>query len=125
MDRTNVAQSKIGMVALQLQLQKLGFDLEEIYGERFKRDGIAFIYESDQTSLLQRYRAMWTEMGDYLSRQYSGTDSTIARVSRDGKEGFMGKMAHNQASVKRFFMNTFSENPMQQAIDIVLGKNVN
>jgi hypothetical protein len=64
-------------------------------------------------------------MGDYLSRQYAGTDSTISRVSRDGKEGFMGKMAHNSASVKRFFMNTFNENPMQHAIEVVLGKHIN
>jgi len=34
-------------------------------------------------------------MGDYLSRQYAGTDSTISRVSRDGKEGFYGKIDHN------------------------------
>lgn len=64
-------------------------------------------------------------MGDYLSRQYSGSDSTIARVSRDGKETMMGKIAHNSASVKRFFLNTFAENPAQEAIDISLGKHVN
>lgn len=37
----------------------------------------------------------------------------------------MGKIAHNSASVKRFFLNTFAENPMQEAIDISLGKHVN
>ena len=68
---------------------------------------------------------MWSEMGDALSRQYAGTDSTIARVSRDGKEGFMGKLSHNTQAVKRFLKNTFSDNPMQIAINIVLGKNLN
>eukprot|EP00351_Strombidinopsis_sp_SopsisLIS2011_P004195 CAMPEP_0116885784 /NCGR_PEP_ID=MMETSP0463-20121206/19359_1 /TAXON_ID=181622 /ORGANISM="Strombidinopsis sp, Strain SopsisLIS2011" /LENGTH=38 /DNA_ID= /DNA_START= /DNA_END= /DNA_ORIENTATION= len=33
-------------------------------------------------------------MGDYLSRHYAGTDSTISRVTRDGKEGILGKMDH-------------------------------
>lgn len=37
----------------------------------------------------------------------------------------MGKIAHNSASVKRFFLNTFAENPMQEAIDITLGKHTN
>lgn len=32
LDRTNVAQSKVGMVVLQLWLKKLGFDLEAIAG---------------------------------------------------------------------------------------------
>jgi len=68
---------------------------------------------------------MWTDMGDYLSRQYAGTDSTISRVTRDGKEGLDGKLAHKTNAVKRFFLNTFSENPMQTSIDIVLGKFLN
>jgi synaptojanin len=68
---------------------------------------------------------MWTDMGDYLSRQYAGTDSTISSVSRDGKETFEGKMGHKAVAVKRFFLNTFSENPMQLSIDIVLGKFLN
>ncbi len=51
-------------------------------------------------------------MGDYLSRQYAGTDSTISGVSRDGKETVEGKIQHKTVTVKRFFLNTFSENPM-------------
>jgi hypothetical protein len=66
---------------------------------------------------------MWTEMGDYLSRQYAGTDSTISKVSRDGNEGFMGKVNHKVAAANRFVINTFTENPMQKAIDTILGKN--
>jgi hypothetical protein len=45
-------------------------------------------------------------------------------VSRDGKEGFIGKLDHKTKVVQRFFINTFSENPMQTAIDIVLGKHL-
>jgi hypothetical protein len=46
-------------------------------------------------------------------------------VSRDGKESFDGKIAHKTVAVKRFFLNTFTENPMQLSIDIVLGKFLN
>ena len=68
---------------------------------------------------------MWTDMGDYLSRQYAGTDSTISRVTRDGKEGFLGKLDHKTKVVRRFIINTLNENPMQTSIDIVQGKHLN
>lgn len=58
--------------------------------------------------MMQKLRAMWTEMGDYLSRQYAGTDSTISRVTRDGKEGFLGKMDHKATVVRRFLKNTLN-----------------
>jgi len=62
-------------------------------------------------------------MGDFLSRQYSGTDSTISKVTRDGNEGFLGKVNHKMAAANRFVLNTFNENTMQKAIDTILGKN--
>lgn len=83
------------------------------------------MYDENKQELLQMLRSMWTDMGDYLSRQYAGTDSTISRVTRDGKEGIDGKLAHKTVAVKRFFLNTFSENPMQTSIDIILGKFLN
>jgi len=107
------------MVALQLQLQNLGYDLESVFGEGIHTDGIAFMYEHNSNSIIQQLRAMWTEMGDYLSRQYAGTDSTISRVTRDGKEGFLGKLDHKTKVVRRFLINTLNENPMQTSIDIV------
>lgn len=67
---------------------------------------------------------MWTIMGDYLSRQYAGTDSTISRVSRDGKEGFIGSLDHKAKVAQRFLMNVLVDNPMQTTIDIILGKHL-
>ena len=64
-------------------------------------------------------------MGDYLSRQYAGTDSTISRVTRDGKEGFFGKMDHKTKVVRRFMLNTLTDNPMQTSIDILRGIHIN
>ena len=82
------------------------------------------MYEGEGGSIIQSVRSMWTSMGDYLSRQYAGTDSTISRVTRDGKEGLLGKIDHKTKVVQRFLINTFTENPMQTAIDIVLGKHL-
>jgi len=52
LDRTNVAQSKVAMVALQIQMKKLGFDLERCCGPAVHTDGIAFMYEPNSTSVI-------------------------------------------------------------------------
>lgn len=71
------------------------------------------MYEHDNNnSVMQQLRVMWTVMGDYLSRHYAGTDSTISRVTRDGKEGFFGKLDHKTKVVRRYFINTLSDNSM-------------
>ena len=77
-----------------MQLEQFGFKLENAYGETMTTEGIAFLFDSNQEDIMQKVRIMWTVMGDYLSRQYAGTDSTISRVTRDGKEGFVGKWDH-------------------------------
>ena len=94
-------------------------------GPAVHTDGIAFIYDNESNDVIQQLRSMWTEMGDYLSRQYAGTDSTISRVTRDGREGFIGKLDHKTKVVRRFLINTLNENPMQTSIDIVQGKHLN
>jgi hypothetical protein len=35
------------------------------------------------------------------------------------------KIGHKTVTIQRFFKNTFTENPMQLSIDIVLGKFLN
>ena len=63
-------------------------------------------------------------MGDFLSRQYAGTDSTISRVSRDGKEGFYGKLDHKAKVAQRFMMNSLVENSRQVTIDVLLARSL-
>ena len=50
------------------------------------------------------------DMGDFLSKQYTGTESTISKVSEDLKEGFWGKINHKITSAQRLMVNTISEN---------------
>jgi hypothetical protein len=64
-------------------------------------------------------------MGDALSRQLTGTDSTIGVVAAKGKKGFEGKVQHKKVEIGRFFLNTYAQNPMQQAIETILGKSLN
>lgn len=51
-----------------------------------------------------------------------GTNSTISKVSRDGKEGMIGKIQHKLKNVQRYLINTLTENPDQTSIDIILGR---
>ena len=43
-------------------------------------------------------------------------------MSKDGKEGILGKINHKLKNVERYFVNTWSENFSQNSIDIILGK---
>jgi len=101
-------------------LHSLGFEVKETFGEVVAKEGIAF---SDvEKPLIKAVKGFWADQGDFLSRQYVGTGSTISKVSRDGKEGFLGKINHKMKNVQRYFLNTWSENPQQQSIDILLGR---
>ncbi len=43
-------------------------------------------------------------------------------MSKDGKEGFLGKINHKLKNVERYFVNSWNENYSQNSIDIILGK---
>ena len=120
LDRTNVAQSKIAMTLLHRQIKSLGFVLEDIFSKDVLKDTIAF--SEDGKVVIKQLKSFWAEQGDYLSKQYVGTNSTISKVSRDGKEGFLGKLSHKMKNVQRYFINSFSDNFAQNSIDIILGK---
>lgn len=61
------------------------------------KEGIAFA--DVQAPIVKKLKHFWAEQGDYISKQYCGTNSTISKVSRDGKEGFMGKISHKMKNV--------------------------
>ena len=46
-------------------------------------------------------------------------------MAAEGKEDTKGKIAHKTVAVKRFFLNTVGQNPMQPCIEILLGKFLN
>lgn len=68
---------------LQRILTRLGFEISDTFGEECQKQGLAFA-EVDKP-IIKRMKHFWAEQGDYISLQYAGTNSTISRVSRDGK----------------------------------------
>lgn len=107
-----------------MQLEQFGVKLDTKYGEKINKEGIAFTFDTNKDDIIQKFRSMWTIMGDYLSRQYCGTDSTISRVSRDGKEGFVGSLDHKFKVAYRYRLNVLIDNPLQTTIDVILGKHL-
>ena len=58
---------------------------------------------------MQTFRGMWTEMGDYLSRQYAGTDSNMSGVVENGKQGIAGKLGQMFTGVQRYIVNNTTD----------------
>lgn len=83
-------------------------DIDQLLGKDVEKNGIAF--SQIDHPLINEIKCHWRDKGDFLSRQYTGTISTISKVSQDGKEGFFGKLNHKVTSVQRLFKNTVSEN---------------
>lgn len=61
LDRTNVAQSMIGVHIFQQQLQTLGFRLEELLGDQVIQDGIAFMDVTNIAPIIQSLKQFWSE----------------------------------------------------------------
>lgn len=96
------------MITLQKQLISQQVDIDKLFGENVEKNGIPFV-KIDHKFIIG-LKAIWREAGDFLSRQYTGTDSTIGSVSENMKEGFWGKVNHKIVSAKRIAKNTIKNN---------------
>ena len=76
----------------------------------------------DSHPIVNKFRLLWADNGNYLSLQYSGTESTTSTITKDGKEGLLGAISSSFKSVNRFFINNFGDDYKQQCIDILLGR---
>uniref|UniRef100_A0A182N068 Phosphatidylinositol-3-phosphatase SAC1 n=1 Tax=Anopheles dirus TaxID=7168 RepID=A0A182N068_9DIPT len=109
LDRTNVVQSLIAKRSLEQSLVKLGFF----------RDGEKHI---DPTSLFEAvFKAVWANNADLISTQYSGTGALKTDFTRTGKRTFMGLVRDGLNSMKRYYMNNFSDGRRQDSIELFLG----
>ncbi len=78
--------------------------------------------ECDVHPFAVKFRLLWSDNGNNLSVQYSGTESTTSGITKDGKEGFLGAISSGLKSVNRFFINNFGDDFKQQCIDVLLGR---
>lgn len=113
LDRTNVVQSIIARVALSKQLSAI-----------YTADaGVAM---SDVTFRLygdseDRFKHVWGDNADAVSRQYSGTGALKTDFTRTGKRSTTGVIGDGVKSVMRMYYKNFVDEGRQESIDLLCG----
>ena len=93
LDRTNVIQSKVGWYILKKQLTQEWVDS-------------SILVNSKSNKFFNNFRELWSNNGNSLSLQYTGTESTTSDITKSGKEGFFGSISSGFRTVNRTHNNT-------------------
>lgn len=104
LDRTNSFQAAIGKKILQMQLGSNEMD------------------HDTEVAINKKFKALWKNNGNFLSIQYTGTESTSAGLTNGEKEGILDTMNFMITSVGRFVANNFKDDFKQKCIDLLLGR---
>jgi hypothetical protein len=102
LDRTNLVQTIISKLSLQLFLNSRGL--------------------SANPDFWVRHSSMWADNGDALSRIYAGTGALKSSFTRHGKMSFAGALADARKSATRMYINNFADKGRQNTIDMLLGR---
>lgn len=98
LDRTNVTQAKICFKAIESTLEFIREITKGKHRQSFMHTGIQAMGKgnvfagSASGPIFDEIKDIWAENGDMLSVQYTGTHSNITRVTKQGGQGFIGKM---------------------------------
>lgn len=65
---------------------------------------------------------MWADNGDVISKQYAGTSSTITSVTKNGKQGLLGKLDQMARGVQRFIVNNMEDGLKHECIKLFLAQ---
>lgn len=121
LDRTNVIETRISWLVLEMMLKFFDFD-QNIIDQIFNNE--SFFKQSNKYDLKEIFKDLWSQNGDQISIQYAGTASTITTVTKTGGHNFKGMIDHGIATVTRFYQGTFEDEFKQECIDILLQKNI-
>lgn len=105
LDRTNLVQSILSSMALELFLYQQGADLNP--------------------DVQMRHSTIWADNGDALSKIYAGTGALKSSFTRHGKMSFAGALADARKTATRLYVNNFSDKARQQTIELLLGRLAN
>ncbi|CAD5206969.1 unnamed protein product [Bursaphelenchus okinawaensis] len=104
LDRTNVVQSAISQNVVSCQALKLGLI------EPF----------TDTPEILVRLlQTMWAEHGDFISRQYAGTNALKGDITRGGQRKLVGLMKDGYNSASRYYLSHVKDAQRQRAMDAI------
>lgn len=111
LDRTNVVQGLLGRKHLEYVLDRAGLlDATDI---------LALPNTFPQVE--KRFKWLWADHGDDISRQYAGTGALKSGFTRTGKRTTFGLLDDGVKSMVRYYVNNFSDGRKQDAVDLVTG----
>jgi hypothetical protein len=93
----------------------LNVDTEGIFDQSFLNVKI-------KHPLIDIFKEIWADNGDFISIQYAGTASCITTVTKNGKHGIMGLFQHGLVSITRFYQGSFEDSFKQKCFDLFLQK---
>ena len=102
LDRTNLVQSLISQMAIELFLSHRA--------------------EAANADFWMRHSTLWADNGDALSKIYAGTGALKSSFTRHGKMSLAGAMADVRKSATRLYVNNFADKGRQNTIDLLLGR---
>ena len=68
-----------------------------------------------------KFKVLWANHGDDISRQYAGTGALKSGFTRTGKRTYGGLADDGLKSLTRYYLNNFSDGRKQDALDLVTG----
>lgn len=111
LDRTNVVQGLLGRKHLEYVLDRAGLlDATDI---------LALPNTFPQVE--RKFKWLWADHGDDISRQYAGTGALKSGFTRTGKRTYWGILDDGIKSAVRYYVNNFSDGRKQDASDLVTG----
>ena len=69
----------------------------------------------------RKFKWLWADHGDDISRQYAGTGALKSGFTRTGKRTYWGLLDDGIKSGVRYYVNNFSDGRKQDATDMVTG----
>lgn len=103
LDRTNVIQSQIAFIVLTNQLLKLGLQLP------------------DYPEIHQKFKHMWADNGDDISRCYAGTNALKNDFTRNGQRDITGFAKDAGNSVQRLYLTMVRDEYTQRILNVIHG----
>ncbi|KIJ45625.1 hypothetical protein M422DRAFT_166497 [Sphaerobolus stellatus SS14] len=108
LDRTNVVQSSLAKWTLTQQLRVVGI---------LRPDEEVDIFDD----FMFKFRNIWADHADSISRAYSGTGALKTDFTRTGKRTNAGALQDGVNSVMRYIKNNYFDGARQDAFDVFTG----
>lgn len=118
LDRTNIIQSRLAYTVLDSIYQKMNISLKQLIAILSNNNFFCSSEEND--ILLQTFKEMWAENGDFISLQYAGTESCKTSILMNSKNSNFEKV---KVGFDRFIKSNFEDKFKQNCYDLLLQSN--